>query len=152
MAVSVPCTGGCACGAVRYESSAAPLVTFRCHCRDCQRATGGPFAANVWFAASAFTFTTGEPKYYVVQSDMGSTVYHGFCPACGSPLGMKTDAFAEVTGVRAASLDDASGLELVAEVWTCRAYPWDSLNPELPHFETQPSSEEEVQAIIASRS
>ena len=65
---------------------------------------------------------------------------------------MKSDAFPDLMGVRAASLDDASGLAPVAEVWTCRAYPWDSLNPELPHFETQPSSEEEVQAIIASPS
>ena len=78
MAISVPCKGGCACGAVRYESSAAPLFMFRCRCRDCQRATGGPFAANVWFATPSFTFTTGEPKYYVVQSYAGNNVYHCF--------------------------------------------------------------------------
>ncbi len=150
MAVSVPFTGGCACGAVRYECSAAPLAMSRCHCRDCQRATGGPFAANVGVAASAFTFTAGEPTYYVVQSDLGNTVSHGFCPACGSPLGMKTDAFPDFMVVRAASLDDPSGLEPAMEVYTSRAYPWDALNPDLPHFETQPTAEE-IQAVIASR-
>ena len=81
MAVSVPCTGGCACGAVRYESSAEPIFMFRCRCRDCQRATGGPFAANVIFPAAAFTFTTGEPAYYVVTSDAGNTTSRCFCSA-----------------------------------------------------------------------
>ena len=149
MAISIPCTDGCACGAVRYESSAEPMFMFRCRCRDCQPATGGPFAAYVWFPAVAFTFTKGEPKYHVVESEMGSTVSHGFCSACGSPIGMKTDAIPENMGVRAASLDDASGLEPKAEVWASRAYPWDALDPKLPQLKTQPMTEEEVRAFLA---
>ena len=34
-------TGGCACGVIRYEVTAEPIVTFNCHCRDCQKTTGG---------------------------------------------------------------------------------------------------------------
>lgn len=151
MAMTVPCTGGCACGAIRYESAAAPVFVYRCRCRDCQRATGGPYAANVWFATPTFTFTTGKPTYYVVTSDLGNTVYHGFCPECGSPIGIKGDAFPNFQGVRAASLDDASGLEPMAELYTSRAYPWDTLNPHLPQFQTQPTPEEE-QAILDRQS
>jgi hypothetical protein len=151
MAIAVPFTGGCACGGVRYGCSAAPLVMFRCHCRDCQRATGSPFAANVWVAASAFAYTSGEPKYYVVKSARGTTVYHGFCPACGSPLGMHIGERPDFMGIRAASLDDPRGLEPVADLWTCRVYPWDSLNPDLRQFETQPTPEE-FQALLATRS
>src|SRR5204863_376671 len=36
-------TGGCACGAIRYEITAEPIVTFNCHCRDCQKTTVGAF-------------------------------------------------------------------------------------------------------------
>jgi len=151
MSISVPFTGGCACGAIRYECSAQPLLMFRCHCRDCQRATGSPFAANVWAAASAFTFTSGEPKSYVVKSARGSTVYHDFCPACGAPIGMHIGELPDFILLRAASLDDPSGLEPVADLWTCRVYPWDSLNPDLRQYETQPTIEE-LQAMIASRS
>lgn len=43
MPVSVPFTGGCACGAIRSDCSAAPLLVWKCHCRDCQRATGSAF-------------------------------------------------------------------------------------------------------------
>jgi hypothetical protein len=39
----LPFTGGCVCGAIRYECSAAPIMMFKCHCRDCQQVTGGGF-------------------------------------------------------------------------------------------------------------
>ena len=150
MTMTVPCMGGCACGAVRYECSAAPVFMFLCHCRDCQRATGNPFAANVWFAVSALCFLNGEPQYHVVQS-LGNTVDHGFCPACGSPLGMKSSGFPDIIGVRAATLDDPSGLEPLAELWTCRAYPWEPLNPNLPHFERNLTADD-LRALLDSRS
>ena len=38
-------TGGCQCGALRYHVAAGPAFASICHCRMCQRATGGPFAA-----------------------------------------------------------------------------------------------------------
>jgi len=39
--MKLPFTGGCACGAIRYECTAEPLEMFQCHCRDCQGASGG---------------------------------------------------------------------------------------------------------------
>ena len=70
-------------------------------------------------------------------------------PKQNSPGRMKSDAFPDIKGVRAASLDDPSGLEPKAEVWTSRAYPWDALDPELPQLKAEPT-EEEVQAFLAS--
>jgi hypothetical protein len=40
--------GGCACRAVRYRLTESPLIVHACHCRDCQRLTGGPFVINIW--------------------------------------------------------------------------------------------------------
>ncbi|HEU0005684.1 MAG TPA: aldehyde-activating protein, partial [Terriglobia bacterium] len=45
--MKIPFTGGCVCGAVRYECSAEPIMMFKCHCRDCQRVTGGGFVAGL---------------------------------------------------------------------------------------------------------
>src|SRR6266498_1756202 len=41
--MKIPFTGGCVCGAIRYECSAEPVMTFKCHCRDCQRVTANGF-------------------------------------------------------------------------------------------------------------
>jgi hypothetical protein len=144
-------SGGCACGAIRYECTAEPILVWKCHCRDCQRATGSAFAMGVFFPTPAFTFTKGEAQYYVVKGESGRTVYRGFCPACGSPVGARAEAFPDIRVVYAASLDDPSGLEPLAEVWTSSAQPWDYLNPALPKYEHQPTAEE-MQTLLATRS
>src|SRR5215470_9953070 len=83
--MAAPFTGGCACGAVRYTCSAEPLMMANCHCRDCQRAGGAPYAAVLLVPKAAVTFT-GEIKFHQVQADSGNMASRGFCPACGSPL------------------------------------------------------------------
>ena len=64
MSISVPFTGGCACGAIRYECSAEPVLSFNCYCRDCQRATGSAHAAVLLVPKDALRLTQGTPTYY----------------------------------------------------------------------------------------
>ena len=78
---------------------------FQCHCRDCQRAVGGLFAANVWFATSEISFDT-ELTSYIVKSDTGNTVHHEFCSECGSHVGMRIEEKPGARGLRASTLDD----------------------------------------------
>ena len=40
-------SGGCACGSIRYVCARAPVAMLNCHCRDCQRSSGAPFASGV---------------------------------------------------------------------------------------------------------
>jgi hypothetical protein len=144
-------SGGCACGAIRYECTAEPLLVWKCHCHACQRATGSAFCPSVLFPTSAFTFPKGEPKYYIVKGGSGSTLYRGFCPACGSPVGGRVEEWSDVRAVYAGSLDDPGGLEPLAETWTSSAQPWDYLNPTLRQYEHQPT-EAEMQALMATQS
>ena len=73
--------GGCQCGAVRYALAAAPKTEF-CHCRMCQRATGGPFAALSGLKKSELSWTRGAPAVFR-SSTVGE---RGFCRDCGTPL------------------------------------------------------------------
>lgn len=75
-------TGGCLCGAIRYESTARPDKSGYCHCRNCQKVSGAPVTVGVFFALSSFRYTRGAPKYFQTSEK----VERGFCERCGSRL------------------------------------------------------------------
>ena len=77
--------GRCLCGQFSYESSAAPLATMICHCKNCQRQGGAAFSVNVVVPADAVT-TKGALKSFLDKADSGNTVERQFCAECGSPI------------------------------------------------------------------
>lgn len=150
MPVSIPFTGGCACSAIRYECSAAPVMSLNCHCRDCQRASGSAYASILSVPTSAFRLLKGEPKFFEKKGDSGNTVRRGFCPDCGSPVFAYESAYPKIVILQASSLDDPSWHQPTADMYTASAHPWDSMNPQLPKFAGEPS-EEEIQKLLASQ-
>ena len=133
--ITTPFTGGCACGAIRYESAAAPVLMFHCHCQDCQRASGGPFSSYVIVPKEAFKLTQGSPRFHESPSERGGKTHRGFCPDCGSPIMVKTDAAPQIVAIRPASLDDPSWFNPQMDTWTVDAHPWDQMSPALVKFE-----------------
>ena len=131
--------GGCACGAIRYESTAAPLVMLHCHCRDCQQASGGPFSSFVVVPREAFKLLKGSLRFHASPSEMGGMTRRGFCAECGSPIQGQPDGVPHIVGIRTGSLDDPSWFNQQIDVWTCDAHPWDQMNAALPKFEKYPS-------------
>jgi hypothetical protein len=125
--LTLPITGGCRCGAVRYASASKPLLMFLCHCNDCQAFSGGPFAAVVLLKASSFTFTRGKPTYYSTPRLEGGLHRRGFCGTCGSRLtgGESEDGTSPFVGVTAGSLDDASWFKPEANIFASHAQPWE---------------------------
>lgn len=77
--MTIPFSGGCACGAIRYECNAEPIVMFNCHCRDCQRVSGGAFSAVIYVPLKAFSVTRGSLRYYHTPSASGGHNKRGFC-------------------------------------------------------------------------
>ena len=75
-------TGGCMCGAVRYEANGDPLDTGYCHCHSCRRHTGAPVVTYVGFKADQVRFTGRERRVYNSSLD----VARAFCDQCGTPL------------------------------------------------------------------
>jgi hypothetical protein len=111
---------------------------FHCHCRDCQRASGGPFTSFVIVPAEAFRFSQGSLRLHDSPSHRGGKTHRGFCADCGSPILAKTDANPDIVAIRTASLDDPSWFNPQMDVWTSDAHPWDQMNPALPKFEKYP--------------
>ena len=133
-----PFSGGCACGAVRYTCSREPVIMLNCHCRDCQRASGGPFSSLLAVPKETLQVTTGEAKYHTVTADSGNTISRGFCATCGSPLFISLGGRPDIVSIRAASLDDPSWFRPTMDIFTASAQPWDHMNPELTNFPRSP--------------
>jgi hypothetical protein len=136
----LPLNGGCVCGAVRYESSAAPIMTFKCHCRDCQQISGGPYVAGLLVPRAAFRLTKGELKYHFTPSMAGGRHKRGFCAECGSRLtGAESDVqVREFVGLTVGSLDDPSWFRAEMDLFVADAQPWDAMDSATPKYEFYP--------------
>ena len=142
-----PYTGGCACGAIRYECSSEPMFTWICHCRECQRSTGGGGAVNAVFEGASVKYLHGAPKFHQSIGTTGHRTYRGFCAECGSPLAAKADLFPWIHGISVASLDEPDRLKLDANIWTQSAQPWDFLAPHLPKYPGTPSESDLAELV-----
>ena len=131
-------TGGCLCGAVRYEYAGAPLGLLYCHCKDCQRCTGGPFAAVALIMRDALSITKGETRSFTTTGEEGGRVFREFCPTCGSPLFSGLEASRKMMGLKAGSLDDSSSLTPIMHIWTDSSVKWLALHDELPRVPRNP--------------
>lgn len=135
-----PFSGGCLCGAVRYEVTAEPVAFMLCHCRDCQYMSGGEPAAVVVVPKQAFALTKGTVKRYAVKGESGHTVTRQFCGECGTPLFSELEGMPHLWAIKAGSLDDPSWLKPTAFLWSKSAQPWAHKDAAVPSFEKGPTA------------
>ncbi|MDN5005489.1 GFA family protein [Bradyrhizobium sp. GCM10027634] len=114
-------SGGCACGAVRYELADEPIFQLICHCADCRRASGSEFAKVLFAAADRLSMLGSELKLFPVRASSGRTMNRGFCENCGSLVTINRPEIPQIEFLQAGSLDDPSLFTPATEVFTCRA-------------------------------
>ena len=137
--MSRPFTGGCACGAVRYEVSGEPVAMVDCQCRQCQRESGTGHASHLAFHGAAVDLK-GHPTHWEATGDDGTVKRRAFCPTCGSPVYMTMPAMPDVFVIRAASLDQPERYRPDMVTWTDAAQPWDHVDPASTKFPRMPPS------------
>jgi len=125
-------TGGCQCGAVRYALYAAPENSHVCHCRMCQRATGGLFAALAGAPKSAFAWTRGEPAAFA-SSNLAKRSY---CRDCGTPLSFTYDYPGARLYVTIGSLDDPEAAPIEKQFGVESRIGWVKFCEEVPSENT----------------
>jgi hypothetical protein len=76
--------GGCACGRVRFTAAVDSPDAYLCHCRMCQRATGGVSVAFKNLRKSDMEWQ-GEPDWF----ESSPIARRPFCSACGTSLGFE---------------------------------------------------------------
>lgn len=137
--MNVSFSGGCACGAIRYECSSEPLAMLNCHCQDCQQSSGAPFASGVVVPTQSIKLKS-SPKTYSVRASSGALTTRSFCATCGSPLFTTGEAMPDFTSIRFTTFDNQSDFRPALDIWTSSSVPWVCLNEELPHFSQSPPS------------
>ncbi len=80
-------TGGCMCGAVRYEVIGDPFSVIHCHCLSCRRHSGAPVVTLAGFKQDQVRFTAGERRIYESSPGVG----RAYCGQCGTPLTWEGD-------------------------------------------------------------
>src|ERR1700753_4276855 len=103
-----PFSGSCTCGSIHYECTKPPLAMLNCHCLDCQRSSGAPFASGV-IVRVADTEISGTPKAYAVRGHSGALATRRFCGECGPPLFTRSEVERQVMSIRFPTLDDQAG-------------------------------------------
>jgi len=130
-------TGRCLCGAVKYRTAGAPIVTRVCWCRLCQYLGAGSGTVNVCFPSDGFEIT-GEVRDYVSTADSGTEMHRKFCPKCGTPMFSEAASRPHLIFVRAGTLEDTSVAKPVMTIWTSEAPVWACFDDQLPRVERQP--------------
>ena len=123
-------TGGCLCGAVRYEADGAPFHVTHCHCADCRRGSGAAFVTWASFRRDDFHFTVGEPAEV-----RWSGRQRLFCSHCGTPLAFTTGPEADEVDVTVCSFDQPEVLEPGDHTWAEDRLPWVRLADDLPVYD-----------------
>jgi hypothetical protein len=131
-------TGGCACGAIRFETSSQPIVENHCQCRDCQKRSGTGHGSYLTFPRRDAVTIAGAAKTWRIAGDTGNEKTHAFCATCGTPVYLTFAAMPEVIAIHAGSLDDPRLFEPQMVTYTLRAQPWDAMDSSLAKFERMP--------------
>jgi hypothetical protein len=131
-------TGGCLCGALRYEAEGEPRWAGHCYCEDCRKASGSGFIPFMGFASSAVRFI-GQSRTFTSKAANGNDAVRNSCPVCASLV------FGGIVGqsnsftIYAGSLDDASSFHPTIAIFTRNRPAWAVIPPNLAVFETTPS-------------
>jgi hypothetical protein len=133
-------TGGCLCGALRYEALGEPLNMGHCYCGDCRKASGSGFIPFMGFAASAVRFS-GPTLQYRSRSIRGTEAVRNFCPVCGSLVFGGEVGLDDQHTVYAGSLDEPARFKPSIAIFGRDRPAWAELPPGLTVFDTMPGLE-----------
>jgi hypothetical protein len=140
--MELPITGGCGCGAVRFEVSQPFLSAAYCHCTRCQRRTGSAAAATARAEPGAVQIVQGESELRAWAPEGGREKV--FCVRCGSALFSRAAGSDDNDGVRLGAIDGDPGIRPSSRQFVAYAATWEELPDDgLPRYEeTRPAYEQ----------
>ena len=120
-------TGGCLCGAVRFEATGALRDVVVCHCAMCRKAHGH---------IGAYTAASRDSLRFVESRGLkwyrsSAKAQRGFCSECGSTL-FWDGTGRDVISIAAGTLDAPTGLSTTLQIHTKSAGDYYAVDPSTP--------------------
>ena len=131
-------TGGCQCGAVRYEITGTPLTTYVCHCRECRKQSASAFGISLTVRSGDFHVTRGETRHWTRGTDTGRRLRCVFCPQCGSRLWHEGEPKGATISVKGGSIDGGVDLGVAHHIWVSRKLAGVVIPEGRPQFQEEP--------------
>ncbi len=139
----LPLRGACLCGSVQVEVTTPPLLTFACHCRDCQKLTASAFSLSAMFSREGFSYT-GD----LIEGGLGSSGRtHSFCKSCLGFIFSQIQGADHRINLRTSVFAEVASFEPFVELMTDEKLPWSS-TPAVHSFAQVPKSLEDLQALM----
>ena len=130
----LPLTGGCLCGAVRFEVTEPLVSASYCHCTRCQRRTGTAAAVSGRIVPGSLRILSGEELLRSFDPPDGFSKV--FCSGCGSALWSRNPQDPDVIGVRLGAFDGDPGIRPSYRQYVAYAAAWEPIPDDgLPRFE-----------------
>jgi hypothetical protein len=130
-------TGGCLCGAVRYEAEGEPVQTGHCYCADCRKASGSGFIPFMGFPSSAVRFS-GRTRQFTSKATNGGNAVRNSCAVCGGLVFGGEVGKDDSHTIYAGSLDDPSSFRPRIAIFTRNRPAWAVIPPGLTVFDAAP--------------
>ena len=121
----LPLTGGCLCGAVRFEVTEPLVSSGYCHCTRCQRRTGTAASPGARIAPGSLRVLTGEEHIRAYEPEEGFAKV--FCTACGSSLWSRSQEDPDVISIRLGAFDGDPGIRPTYRQFVAYAAPWEPI-------------------------
>jgi hypothetical protein len=124
----------CSCGQLKASARGEPIRISVCHCYNCQRRTGSPFAAQARWPRDQVTLEGRSTAYKLVGDSGNSATFH-FCPACGATVHYQIDHMPEVVAIPLGAFADNTFPPPRFSVYESRQHPWITLAEPLERFD-----------------
>ncbi len=112
----------CQCGEITAKIAGTGTGVM-CHCKACQRRSGGPFGMMMYFDADAVEIS-GDPTEFTRSADSGNQVTTGFCSVCGSTMYLRTAMHPDGIGIAVGAIEGSNSAPPVRSVFEENRHGW----------------------------
>ena len=123
----------CSCGRLTAQVVGEPVRISICHCLNCQRRTGGPFAEQAKFRRQDVT-PSGVSSTYTITGDEGTNAKFHFCPNCGATVYYEMEAQPDFLAIPVGAFADPGFPAPTVSVYDSRKHGWVVPPPDAEHY------------------